>query len=277
MSSARNTRRLKLQLNESLEETQARLLKARTMKQQSRASTASAQQTAAETTTNKKWRKAQTPEWHDAKNLKRREQYSGAMSVQGATHALIAKLCPRDDAMLDQAKVEIEKFVDAVIVASRTLAKQGKVATAQVQFAQPGKIEVIKETANTRWRATLADWSQECGLTQGPQIRFINVQSIPSDQAHQLETHAQRYMINKTSYEPDGKIGLFFSAAAVSPMGMSVLSIGDLCSGVPHVLVVTLTVWFKNLNFIGTPQPSAARTDNVFGPNAYAVSLVVCS
>ena len=270
-----NAHRLKRQSNKTLDETQARLLKASTAKKKSRES-ASEQRKAAEVTANQQWWAARTPERREARSLTRRDQRAGAMSAQVATHALFAKLSPRDEAMLDQAKLEIEKCLDAVIVASRTLAKQRKVATVQIQFVKPGISEVIKETDNSLWRVTLGDWSQECGLTQGPQIRFINVHSVSTDHAHQLETHAQRYMINETSYDPDGKLGLFFSAAAVSPKGMSVVSIGNICSGVPHVLVVTLTVWFKNLNFIGTPQPSAARTDNVFGPGAYAVSLVVC-
>jgi len=171
------------------------------------------------------------------------------MSAQGATHALLAKLFPRDDAMLDQAKFEIQQCLDAVIVASQALAKQCKVVTVQIQFVQPGIKEVLKETDNSKWRAMLVDWSGECGVTQGSQIRFINVHSVSTEHAHELETHAQRYMINETSYDPDGKIGLFFSAATVSPQGMSVLTVGNMCSAVPHVLVVTLTLWFKNLNF----------------------------
>ena len=98
--------RLKRQLNESPDEKQARLLTARTAKKQSRAS-ASEQQKAAEITQSIEWKRAQTLEWREAHNLKSREQHKGAMSVQEATHALIAKFFPRDDAMLDQAKLEI--------------------------------------------------------------------------------------------------------------------------------------------------------------------------
>ena len=76
-------------------------------------------------------------------------------------------------------------------------------------------------------------------------------------------------MIYLTSYDLEGTIGLFFSAAAGSPKGMSVLNIGNMVRVTPHVLVVTLTVWFKDLN--GSPEPSAARTDKVFGPNPIAV------
>jgi len=165
--------------------------------------------------------------------------------------------------MLGQQKLEIEKFVDVVKVARQELASQNKVRTAQIQFVQPGITEVLRETDNTEWRVQLSAWSQECGVTRGSQIRFTHVHSVSTEHAHVLETHAQRYMINQTSYDPDGKIGLFFGAAAVSPKGMLVLTIGNLISAVPHVLVVTLMVWFKNLDFKGIPAPSAARSDKV--------------
>jgi len=73
----------------------------------------------------------------------------------------------------------------------------------------------------------------------------------------------------------DGTIGLFFSAATASPKDMSVLSIGNFIRVTPHVLVVTLTVWFKDDKI--TPEPSAPRTDKVFGPNPIAVCFVMCT
>jgi len=179
-------------------------------------------------------------------------------------------------AILGQHKLEIEKCIDAVKVLSQELAKQNKVATVQIQFVRPGIQEVIQETDNTQWRAILVDWAQEIGATRGSQIRLTNVHSVSADDAHELESHAQRYMIEVTSYDPDGKISLFFSAAAASPKGLSVLTVGNLVSGTPHVLVVTLTLWFKDLYFKGTPAPSSARNDKVFGPHSYAVSLVLC-
>ena len=179
--------------------------------------------------------------------------------------------------MLVELKLEVEKFLVAVKVASLELAAQNKVLTVQIQFVQPGHRAVQAETDGTVWRAKLSGYVQECGLIRAFQIRFTHLHSVSADHVHILETHAQKYMINLTSYDLDGKIGLFFSAAAVSPKGMSVLTVGNMVSVVPHVLVVILTVWFKNLNLKGIPAPSAGRTDKVFGPNPYAVSFVVCS
>ena len=258
---------------ESLEETEARLLKERTGKKAARAEV-SAEKKAAIVEKKVEWRAARSPEEHEAELTARREQRGGALSVQSATHLLVAKLYPLDDSILGQQN---EKFLDDVQVASQELASQNKVRTAQIQFVQPGIAEVLNETDNTVWRAQLSAWSQECGVTRRSQIRFTHVHSVSANHAHVLETHAQKYMINLTSYDLDGKIGLFFSAAAVSPKGMSVLTVGNMVSVVPHVLVVILTVWFKNLNLKGIPAPSAGRTDKVFGPNPYAVSCVVCS
>ena len=267
---------LKRRRAESLEETEARLLKQRTGKQAAWA-VLSAEQKAAIAEKKAEWRAKRRPEEDEAKLTARREQRGGALSAQSATHLLLAKLFPLDDLILHHQKLEIEKFLDAVQVTSQELASQNKVVTAQIQFVQPGIAEVLNETDNTVWRAQLSAWSQECGVTRRSQIRFTHVHSVSANHAHVLETHAQKYMINLTSYDLDGKIGLFFSAAAVSPKGMSVLTVGNMVSVVPHVLVVILTVWFKNLNLKGIPAPSAGRTDKVFGPNPYAVSFVVCS
>ena len=82
-------------------------------------------------------------------------------------------------------------------------------------------------------------------------------------------------MIYLTSYDLDGTIGLFCSAAIASPKGMSVFSIGNLIRVTPHVLVVTLTVWFKDDKI--TPELSVPRIDKVFGPNPIAVCFVMCT
>ena len=176
--------------------------------------------------------------------------------------------------MLVELKLEVEKFLVAVKVASLELAAQNKVLTVQIQFVQPGHRAVQAETDGTVWRAKLSGYVQECGLIRAFQIRFTHLHSVSADHAHILETHAQKYMIHLTSYDRDGSIGLFFSAAAVSPKGMSVLNIDNMIWATPHVLVVTLTVWFKDPK--GTPKPSAAHTDRVFGLNPTAVCFVVC-
>jgi len=82
-------------------------------------------------------------------------------------------------------------------------------------------------------------------------------------------------MIHLASYDPDGVIGQFYSAAAVSTKGMSVLSVGNIIRGAPRVLVVTLTMWTKDPRVL--PELSAARTDTVFGINPTAVCFVVCN
>jgi len=89
-----NADRLKRQRNESLEETEARLLKASAAKRTSRASAP-----------------PRSAEEHEAFLLHRREKRGGALSAQRATHLLIAQLCPLDDAILGQHKVEIEKYL----------------------------------------------------------------------------------------------------------------------------------------------------------------------
>jgi len=122
-----------------------------------------------------------------ATNKARRDRYGGALSVQSATHLLIAQLYPQDNSILDEQKLEIGYFLDAVQVASQELASQHKVVTAQIQFVRPGIAEVLAETDNTEWRAKLSRWSLECGVTRGSQIRFTNLHSVSSEHAHILE------------------------------------------------------------------------------------------
>ena len=82
-------------------------------------------------------------------------------------------------------------------------------------------------------------------------------------------------MIHLPSSDPDGVIGQFYSAAAASTKGMSVLSVDNIIRGAPRVLVMTLTMWTKDPK--GRLKPSKTRTDSVFGLNPTAVCFVVCN
>ena len=114
-------------------------------------------------------------------------------------------------------------------------ADQGKVLSIQIQFVQPGRRAILDESGDTIWRRKLEDFETECGLSEVCQIRFTHWQSVSTGHAHLLESHAQRYMIQLTSYDPDGVIYQFYSVAAVSTKGISVLSVGNIIHGAPRV------------------------------------------
>jgi len=82
-------------------------------------------------------------------------------------------------------------------------------------------------------------------------------------------------MIHLPSSDPDGVIGQFYSAAAASAKGMSVLSVDNIIRGAPRVLVMTLTMWTKDPK--GRLKPSKTRTYSVFRLNPIAVCFVVCN
>ena len=113
------------------------------------------------------------------------------MTVQSATHLLLAKLFPQDETLLVERKLELEKFLVAVKRASVVAADQNKVLTIQIQFVQPGRRTIRAETDGTVWRDKLSDFAQECGLIRGSQIRFTHLHSVSSGHAHLLESHAK--------------------------------------------------------------------------------------
>jgi len=219
-----------------------------------------------------------------AENKRKRENHKNATSAQVTTHMLLAVLFKTlaFAAMLAEQKMEVDTFLIAVHHASTIAADQGKVMAVQIQFARPGRQAIKAECRGTVWPGILSAFGQECGLREVCHVTFTNLRSFSASHAHQLETHAQRTMINLTSRERDGAINQFYCAGAVSAMGMSKLSLRHLVDGIPRVLVITITMWTKNMtkknDKVELPAPRAlkSRTDAVFGIHPTTVSLHAC-
>jgi len=207
-----------------------------------------------------------------------RERYGGDMCTQAVTHLLnelIFGVNPQAEALVEARKVEIENFIDAIHGASVLAADQGKVLSVQIQFAQPGLSAIKQKCGSTKWHRILAAFGKECGVRQVYQIRFFMLDSVSAAEAHLLETHAQQCCIGMASDDPNGTICQFYSAASVSALGLSVLSVGAILEGSPRALVVTVTL--HTADPAGTAEPSKARTDSVFGLTPTEVCFVVCN
>jgi len=205
-----------------------------------------------------------------------REQYGGDMCAQVDTHMLIELIFGVDlqaEALLEERKVEIENFIDAMHGASVLAGDQGKVLSVQIQFAQPGRSSIHQECGSTKWRRILAEFGVECAVRQVCQICFFMLDSVSAAEAHILETHAQQYCIGMVSDDPNGTICQFYSAASVSVLGLSVFNVGTILEGSPRALVVTVTL--HTADPAHTAEPSKARTDCVFGLTPTAVCFVV--
>ena len=85
--------------------------------------------------------------------------YGGDMSTQAVTHRLnevIFGVNPQANALLDEMKVEVKTFLNAVQAAIVLATDQGKFLSVQIQFSQPGLKEIKKECGGTKWRKKLA-------------------------------------------------------------------------------------------------------------------------
>jgi len=213
-----------------------------------------------------------------ARNKRKRETLKNATSAQLTTHMLLAVLFKTIAfaAMLAEQKMEIDTFLIAVHHASTIAADQGKVMAVQIQFARPGRQAIRTECRGGEWPGILSAFGQECGLREVCHVTFTNLRSFSAAHAHQLETHAQRKMINLTSRERDGTINQFYCAGAVSALGLSKLSTRYLVDGIPRVLVITITMWTQNMGELPAPRAVKIRTDAVFGMHPTAVSLLAC-
>jgi len=146
------------------------------------------------------------PEEKAARDKTRRDKRTGALCVQAVTHLMFALLFPQCEALLVQQKWEIDKFLDAVQAASHLAADQGKVMAIQIQFVQPDCRAIHTECRSGPWPKKLSDFGSDCGLLEVCHVTFTYLHSVSAGHAHLLETHAQRKMIQLTSYDPDGAI-----------------------------------------------------------------------
>ena len=155
-------------------------------------------------------------------NKARRTKRQKAVSAQKNTHRLLAVLFKTIAfaAMLAEQKMEIDTFLIAVHHASTIAADQGKVMAVQIQFAQSGSQAIELECRGRAWPGILSAFGQECGLREVCHVTFTNTRSFSAVHAHELETHAQRKMINLTSRERHGTINQFYCAGAVSARGL---------------------------------------------------------
>jgi len=224
-------------------------------------------------------RAQKSPEEKEAILKKIRDKYHLDISVQEATHLLLAQLFPVRAELLVEQKRDIDNFLGAVNTASYTAADQAKAVTMQVQFARPGMDEIEKETRNSFWRKKLAAFGADFGLIQLAQCTFTNWQPNAPGHTHQLETHAQRTMIDLASRDPDSTLYQFYNASAAKTGGMSVLRVGNLCDGAFRVLVITTTLWAKDPSRSGKESFNLriwdSHTDDVFGEGAFAVRFIL--
>jgi len=213
-----------------------------------------------------------------ARNKGKREKLKNVNSAQRNTHILLAVLFKTlaFAAMLAEQKMEVDTFLIAVHHASTIAADQGKVMAVQIQFARPGCQAIETECRGRTWPGTLSAFGQECGLREVCHVTFTNTRSFSAAHAHELETHAQHKMINLTSRERHGTINQFYCAGAVSSKGLSRLSIKHLLDGIPRVLVITITMWARNMAELPVPRVKKPRTDAVFGIHPTTVSLLAC-
>jgi len=163
--------------------------------------------------------------------------------------------------------IELSGFLDAVQAASIMAADQGKILPVQIQYTRTGIKEILRETDNTKFRKKHQDFADEGGLIQLFQIRLTNVDPVSAQDAHKLESYAQRYLINLASYDCGSTLHQNYNASAVN--GMSVLSAGDILGTGDRSTVMTLTIFKAKPG--AKAQPSQARNDSVFGPQRFKV------
>ena len=222
-------------------------------------------------------RAQKSPEEKEAILKKIRDKYHLDISVQEATHLLLAQLFPVRAELLVEQKRDIDNFLGAVNIASYTAADQAKAVTMQIQLTRPGKVEVMKETRNTNMRNKRSDFAAKFGLVPVCQCVFTNECPDPPGHTHLLESHAQHTMIGLASRDPESTCYQFYNASAAKQGGMSVLKVGPLCGGGFRVLAITTTVWAKDPSRTGKEAFKTSvwdsHTDDVFGIDAFAVRL----
>jgi len=187
-----------------------------------------------------------------------------------ATHLLsrlVNGVDPHAELIMTEIECELSGFFKALQKVSIMAAQQGKFLAVQAQYTRPGIAEIVRETDKTDMRRKLQDLEVEGGLRRLFQIRLTNVDPVSAQDAHKLETFAQRCLMLLTSYDGGSVIYQCYNASAVN--GMSVLSAGDILGEGDRSMVVTLTMLMANPG--ATAQPSPARTDSVFGPNRFKV------
>jgi len=221
-----------------------------------------------------------TPEQREAINKRSRDKYRLVISVQEAIHLLLAHLFPVCAELMDEQKRDIDNFLGAVNTASYIAADQSKAMSMQIQFARPGEEEIMKETRGTTWRNKLSAFGADFGLIQVCQCTFTNLHPNSPGHTHQLETHAQRTMIDLASRDPQSTLYQFYNASAARHGGMSVLRAKHLCDGAYRVLVITATLWAKDpsrsdIGSFEDPFMLDSHTDDVFGIDAFAVRLIL--
>jgi len=220
----------------------------------------------------------ETPEQKAARCEARNEKNNTALSVQQATHRLNRIIHGTDEvaesAMVDK-KSELDLFYGALVKRSGVLAQQGKTVAVQTQYTQIGLAAIMAETDKTTMRQLLKGVARECALVQLFQIRLTNMDPVSAYRAHELETHAQRCLMQLTSYDPHSNVIQLYNASALPADGWSMLTNGDILAKGDRAMVTTVTVFKGNPGVAA--QPSQARNDSVFGPNRFKVCWMECT
>jgi len=175
-----------------------------------------------------------------------------------------------ESAMVDK-KCELDLFYSALVKTSGVLAQQGKI----VSVATVAIAEIMAETNNCKMRQMRQDVVRECAVIPLLQIRLTNKDPVSASQAHELETHAQRRLMQLTSFDPRSNVIQLYNASALPVDGWSRLKSSLVLTDGDRVLVTTITVYKGNPAVAA--QPSTARSDNVFGPDRFKVSWMECT
>jgi len=196
-------------------------------------------------------------------------------TAQEAAHQLINLIVipsPADLERMHETKEELEDIIIAIRDLSVMAAEVGKVISAQIQFTKTGRIELRKECYQVM-KKTVKAFEREVAVQKICTVQFFMRHPVSTDKAHQLESYAQQYCIRMASDDSEGTICQFYSAAAVSGRGMSVLNVEGIIGESPRVVVVTITLY--EADPLRLVEPWDARNDSVFGPNPTAVCCAV--
>jgi len=215
----------------------------------------------------------ETPQQQTVRCEKRNKRRRTILGVQGATQRLNHVIYGTDvaeESALVQEKGELDLFFGAVVKAGGVLGQQGKILAVQNQYAKVGAVEIRCETDNNEMRILHKNVVRECAVIPLFRIQLTNKVPVSASHAHKLETHAQRTLMMKTSFDPDSNVIQFYNASALPVDGWSVLKPSLILADGDSVLVTTMTVYKGNPGAVA--QPSPARNDFVFGPESFKVS-----